>query len=163
MLIGLLQTGARYREIARMNWGSVDLDGRKLRIHRQKGGIDGTLVMSDQLHAMLQRRKSQAADQWVFPTKRRHNNNYAWLRSALERAGINEDAGKITLHKARHTFAAAHLADYGFNCLRLSDDWQGADFIACHIDGNKFLKGATQGPFEHRHEVQRQGHLHRVL
>ncbi len=35
---------------------------------------------------------------------------------------------------------SAHLADYGFNCLRLSDDWQGADFIACHIDGNTFLK-----------------------
>ena len=35
---------------------------------------------------------------------------------------------------------AAQLADYGFNCLRLSDDWLGADFIACHIDGNTFLK-----------------------
>jgi hypothetical protein len=35
---------------------------------------------------------------------------------------------------------AAHLADYGFNSLRLSDDWQGADFIACHIDGNMFLR-----------------------
>ena len=28
---------------------------------------------------------------------------------------------------------AGELADYGFNCLRLTDDWQGADFIACHI------------------------------
>lgn len=35
---------------------------------------------------------------------------------------------------------AAHLADYGFNCMRLSDDWQGADFIACHVDGKAFLK-----------------------
>lgn len=35
---------------------------------------------------------------------------------------------------------SAHLAGYGFNCLRLSDDWQGADFIACHIDGSTFLK-----------------------
>jgi hypothetical protein len=40
---------------------------------------------------------------------------------------------------------AAHLADYGFNCLRLSDDWQGADFIACHIDGNTFLKVQLKG------------------
>jgi hypothetical protein len=40
---------------------------------------------------------------------------------------------------------AAHLADYGFNCLRLSDDWHGADFIACHIDGNKFLKVQLKG------------------
>lgn len=40
---------------------------------------------------------------------------------------------------------AAHLADYGFNCLRLSDDWQGADFIACHIDGETFLKVQLKG------------------
>lgn len=35
---------------------------------------------------------------------------------------------------------ASTLADYGFNCMRLSDDWQGADFIACHIDGSTFVK-----------------------
>ena len=83
LLIGLLQTGARYREIARMSWHQVDLEGRKVCIQRQKGGTDTTLVMSEQLRAMLARRKSVAVDQWVFPTKRRHNNNYAWLRAAL--------------------------------------------------------------------------------
>lgn len=30
---------------------------------------------------------------------------------------------------------AAVLADYGYVSLRLSDDWNGADFIAVHIDG----------------------------
>lgn len=40
---------------------------------------------------------------------------------------------------------AGRLADYGFNCLRLSDDWQGADFIACHIDGETFLKVQLKG------------------
>lgn len=40
---------------------------------------------------------------------------------------------------------AARLADYGFNCLRLTDDWQGADFIACHIDGETFLKIQLKG------------------
>lgn len=40
---------------------------------------------------------------------------------------------------------AAHLADFGFNCLRLSDDWQGADFLACHIDGDTFLKVQLKG------------------
>ncbi|MHA6828325.1 hypothetical protein ACQUJV_19145 [Ralstonia pseudosolanacearum] len=40
---------------------------------------------------------------------------------------------------------AARLADYGFNCLRLSDDWHGADFIACHIDGSTFLKVQLKG------------------
>ena len=36
------------------------------------------------------------------------------------------------------------LADYGFTTLRLSDDWQGTDFIAQHIDGT-FLKVQLKG------------------
>ena len=40
---------------------------------------------------------------------------------------------------------AAELADYGFNCMWLNDDWQGADFIACHIDGNSFIKVQLKG------------------
>ena len=27
---------------------------------------------------------------------------------------------------------AGCLADYGFNCIKLADDWQGADFLAYH-------------------------------
>lgn len=35
---------------------------------------------------------------------------------------------------------AAQLADYGFNCIKLDDDWQGADFLAYHKDGDRTLK-----------------------
>ncbi len=40
---------------------------------------------------------------------------------------------------------ASELADYGFNCMWLNDDWQGADFIACHINGDTFLKIQLKG------------------
>ena len=40
---------------------------------------------------------------------------------------------------------AARLADYGFNCMRLTDDWQGADFIALHVDGKTILKVQLKG------------------
>ena len=40
---------------------------------------------------------------------------------------------------------AGFLAEYGFNCLKLSDDWQGADFLACHINGSDFLKIQLKG------------------
>ena len=36
--------------------------------------------------------------------------------------------------------ASAILADYGFNCMRLSDDWKGADFLAVHVDGETTLR-----------------------
>jgi hypothetical protein len=35
---------------------------------------------------------------------------------------------------------SAVLADYGYVTMRLSADWQGADFIAQHIDGQTFLR-----------------------
>jgi hypothetical protein len=40
---------------------------------------------------------------------------------------------------------AARLAEYGFNSMRVTDDWQGADFIACHIDGVRFMKVQLKG------------------
>ncbi len=40
---------------------------------------------------------------------------------------------------------AAVLADYGYSCMWLNDDWQGADFIANHIDGMDFLKVQLKG------------------
>jgi hypothetical protein len=35
---------------------------------------------------------------------------------------------------------AATFADYGFNCIKLADDWQGADFLAYHVTGSRTLK-----------------------
>lgn len=51
-------------------------------------------------------------------------------------------AGLNSRQKENYNFQkiAARLADYGFNSIRLTDDWQGADFIAVHIDGETFLK-----------------------
>lgn len=32
------------------------------------------------------------------------------------------------------------LAEYGYAALRLTDDWNGADFLAVHVDGNTMLR-----------------------
>lgn len=40
---------------------------------------------------------------------------------------------------------SAVLADFGFKTMRLSDDWEGADFIAYHNDGERFLKVQLKG------------------
>ena len=37
------------------------------------------------------------------------------------------------------------LAEYGFNCIKLADDWQGADFLAYHKDGGNTLKVQLKG------------------
>ena len=40
---------------------------------------------------------------------------------------------------------AALLADYGFSSIWLSDDWQGADLLAVHIDGATTLRIQLKG------------------
>jgi len=40
---------------------------------------------------------------------------------------------------------SAVLADYGFTTMWLNNDWQGADFIAVHIDGLTDLKVQLKG------------------
>ena len=51
--------------------------------------------------------------------------------------------------KENHNFhkVAGHLADYGYNSLRLNDDWQGADFLAVHVGGDEVLKIQLKGRF----------------
>ena len=39
---------------------------------------------------------------------------------------------------------AGLLADYGFSSIKLDDDWQGADFLAQHIDGFTFISCNSQ-------------------
>ena len=41
--------------------------------------------------------------------------------------------------------AAAALADYGFQCLLLADDWNGADFLAYHMIKGDTLKVQLKG------------------
>ena len=40
---------------------------------------------------------------------------------------------------------SALLADYGFTTIRLSDDWNGADFLARHVDGKTLLRVQLKG------------------
>jgi hypothetical protein len=42
---------------------------------------------------------------------------------------------------------SAVLADYGYCTLRLSDDWNGADFIAVHVSNENSLNVQLKGRF----------------
>jgi hypothetical protein len=55
--------------------------------------------------------------------------NYTFERVSYEKLTARQQEN-FSFHKV-----AAHLADFGFNCMRLTDDWLGADFIALHNDG----------------------------
>ena len=62
----------------------------------------------------------------------------------LEKISYSELNSKQKENYNFHKVAAA-LADYGYNSLRLNDDWQGADFIA--INGDNMMKIQLKGRF----------------
>jgi hypothetical protein len=62
----------------------------------------------------------------------------------LEKISYSELNSKQKENYNFHKVAAA-LADYGYNSLRLNDDWQGADFIA--INGGNMMKIQLKGRF----------------
>ncbi|KKL88542.1 hypothetical protein LCGC14_1923670 [marine sediment metagenome] len=52
---------------------------------------------------------------------------------------------------------SAILADYGFATIKLNDDWNGADFIAQHIDGETYLKVQLKGRLTFNKKYQKKG------
>jgi len=57
---------------------------------------------------------------------------------AFKRVGYLDLNGRQKENYNYHKISAI-LAEYGFTTIRLSDDWEGADFIAKHIDGQYLL------------------------
>ena len=60
----------------------------------------------------------------------------------LQKIKYNELNAKQKENYNFHKVAAA-LADYGYDCMRLNNDWEGADFIA--VNGDDMLKVQLKG------------------
>jgi integrase len=109
LLLFLLHVGCRFSEASEMKWNQIELAARTILVLRKKRGVNNTLVMSDQVHSMLTRRKAAATDEWVFSSKKKFNNNHNWLLAAAKRASLDISGTPITLHTMRHTYASRML------------------------------------------------------
>ena len=78
------------------------------------------------------------------PDLRQLRRGVEWARMRLEHITYRELTAK---QQEIYNFqkVASLLADYGFNCIKLDDDWQGADFLAYHKDGSTTLKVQLKG------------------
>lgn len=111
LLICLFSLGTRLNEVQRMRWSQVDFENNLCHIKRLKDGVDSAINMTSRLRETLVKRHVEcAASGWVFPTKADHRVNTDWIRDAVKRAGIDESAGKITLHTMRHCVASRLLS-----------------------------------------------------
>lgn len=128
----LLDTGARYNEVAQIRWAQIDLEVGMISLYRSKVENESMLRLPQRTLAMLRRRKNAMGPgySFVFPAikgrtwagkdePRGHATDA--IQNHIEKCGLNSDpqADKVTPHTFRDTFAA-RLVQAGVSLLEVS-------------------------------------------
>jgi len=104
LVVMLLDTGARYTEIADMEWKQINLDNRTIHLWRPKVQNQSILFMTDRVYRILSRRCNHKSSPYVFTNQKGEKRGYSsvCIRKAFRRAGL----GDCTIHTLRHTLAS---------------------------------------------------------
>lgn len=112
LVILLLDTGARYSEIAGLRWDQIDLANKSIRLWRPKVQNESILFMTNRVFEILSRRVGSRQSEFVFSSIKGGTRLYTVeaIRKALRRAGLSD----CTIHTLRHTHAT-RLIQNGLN------------------------------------------------
>jgi integrase len=104
LVVLLLDTGARYSEIANLEWSQIDLQEHTIRLWRPKVQNESILYMTHRIERVLIRRAERKDDRYVFTSRAGGPRGYACraIRKAFRRAGLRD----CTIHTLRHTHAS---------------------------------------------------------
>ena len=101
-LLLVLFTGLRRNEAAKLTWNRVDLKDKTIVIKDTKNHTDHILPLTDFLHDLLTKRKSEAKTKYVFPNET--NTGYMTdpkkqIANVIKESGVN-----FSTHDLRRTF-----------------------------------------------------------
>lgn len=127
--LALILTGARLSEVLELRWTQVDLDEGFIYLHRTKVDNEGMLPISDDLAAVLTRRRKEKSSNFVFPSpiyRNRHLVRPRAIDRAIKVVGLNDDPdlvkakGKFTIHSLRDSYASilAQSGEHDLNEIR---------------------------------------------
>jgi len=104
LVILLLDTGARYSEMANIEWKCIDLAERAITLWRSKVQNETVLYMTDRVFEVLSRREANRAGLYVFSNRDGRSRGYSTqaIRKAISRAGLQN----CRVHTLRHTLAS---------------------------------------------------------
>jgi integrase len=104
LVVLLLDTGARYSEIANIEWPRINLDDRTINLWRSKVQNETVLYMTDRAYDVLSRRMQTRSGQYVFQSRNGGSRGYASqsIRKALRKADLHD----CRIHTLRHTHAS---------------------------------------------------------
>ena len=103
LVIMLIDTGARYSEIANIAWRDIDLATGEIKLWRSKVQNESVIYMTDRVETILRRRRGETNGETVFANKAGERRGYSAIaiRKAFRRAGLYD----CTIHTLRHTHA----------------------------------------------------------
>lgn len=132
-LLLVLFTGLRREEAARMTWNNVDLKAKTLKVTDTKNHQDHTLPLSDFLFDLLQQRKSNAINDYVF--QRANGTGYISEQRKQTAKIIKESGVSFTIHDLRRTFVtvAESLDISAYAVKRLVNHKMSNDITASYI------------------------------
>jgi len=104
LVVLLLDTGARYSEIANIDWSRINLERREIHLWRSKVQNETILFMTDRAFDVLSRRSATRTTPWVFSNRSGGPRGYASqsIRKAIRNAGLQD----VRIHTLRHTHAS---------------------------------------------------------
>lgn len=132
-LLLVLFTGLRKEEAARLTWENVDLIDKTLVVHDTKNHQDHTLPLSDFIFDLLQRRKAEAVNEYVFPGA---NGVGRIVEQRKQMIIVSAESGvSFTIHDLRRTFItiAESLDISAYALKRLLNHKMGNDVTAGYI------------------------------
>ncbi len=119
LVVMLLDTGARYGEVANIKWTAIDLEGGTLNLWRPKVRNESIVYMTTRVKDILARRwDNRTSDTYVFTNQKGEPRGYQakGIRSAIKRAGIDN----FRIHDLRHT-CASRLVQSGLSLYEVAN------------------------------------------
>lgn len=119
-IVTLLDTGARFSEIATLEWDAIDLNNRTIRLWRSKVSNQSILYMTERLYQVFQRR-FEVRDpkiKYIFHSRdgrpKPHCSTIA--KRIFDRAGLSD----CSYHTLRHTHAS-RLIQHGLSVYEVKE------------------------------------------
>lgn len=119
LVVVLLDTGARYSEIANIKWSAIDIENGTINLWRPKVRNESVIYMTSRVKAIFERRfETKLSEEYVFTNSHGQPRGYApkGIYSCFKRAGIEN----FKIHDLRHT-CASRLVQAGLSLYEVAN------------------------------------------
>jgi len=119
LVVILLDTGARYSEIANLKWSAIDIENSSINLWRPKVRNESIVYMTSRVKEIFTRRfETKVSNEHVFTNNKGQPRGYApkGIRASIKRAGIEN----FKIHDLRHT-CASRLVQAGLSLYEVAN------------------------------------------